>query len=307
MGFIFVWLYFHFFLKILKGNNLTQDSNQEWTVGKVQKWGVDFLKSKNIEDAKISIDLLLCFVLNLERIELYLKFDLPLNIFELNQVKEYIKRLVNNEPLQYILGKTTFFNLEFKVDKSVLIPRPETEELVNIIIKDNTDNKELTILDIGTGSGCIAISLAKYLPQSKVFAIDISENAINIAKHNARINKIDNIEIHKLDILTKIPKTKFDIIVSNPPYISTQEFENLDKNVRDFEPEVALTDFGDGLTFYRRFYEIFIDILAPKGVFYLENSFEQGDKLVSAFNKKYKIEAIEDSAKIKRFLRGEMR
>ncbi len=277
---------------------------EEWTVGKLQRWGVDFLKSKNIDEAKISIDLLLCDVLNVERIELYLKFDLPLNVYELNQVKDYIKRLVNNEPLQYILGKTKFYDLEFKVDKSVLIPRPETEELVDLIIKENKDKKEINILDIGTGSGCIAISLAKNLPQSKVFAIDISEDAIKIAKHNTRINKIDNIEIHKLDILTKIPKTKFDIIVSNPPYISTEEFEKLDKNVKEFEPEVALTDFGDGLTFYRRYYEVFSDMLTPSGIFYLENSFEQGDKLLTAFRKKYKTKAIEDSGNIMRFLRG---
>ena len=280
---------------------------EEWTVGKLQRWGVDFLKSKNIDEAKISIDLLLCDVLNVERIELYLKFDLPLNVYELNQVKDYIKRLVNNEPLQYILGKTKFYELEFKVDKSVLIPRPETEELVDLIIKENKEKKEINILDIGTGSGCITISLAKNLPQSKVFAIDISEDAIKIAKHNARINKIDNIEIHKLDILTKVPKTKFDIIVSNPPYISTEEFEKLDKNVKEFEPEVALTDFGDGLTFYRRYYEVFSDMLTEQGIFYLENSFEQGDKLLTAFNKKYKTKAIEDSGNIKRFLRGEMK
>lgn len=279
---------------------------EDWTVGKLQRWGVNFLKSKNIDEAKISIDLLLCEVLNVERIELYLKFDLPLNVYELNQVKDYIKRLVNNEPLQYILGKTKFYNLEFKVDKSVLIPRPETEELVDLIIKENQEKKELNILDIGTGSGCIAISLAKYLPQSKVFAIDISDNALKIAKHNARINKIDNIEIHKLDILTKVPKTKFDIIVSNPPYISTEEFEKLDKNVKEFEPEVALTDFGDGLTFYRRYYEVFSDMLSQNGIFYLENSFEQGDKLVAAFSKKYKVQAIEDSGNIKRFLRGRL-
>ena len=196
MEFISVWQSYPYFQIISKGKNLTNDLNQEWTVGKLQKWGVDFLKSKNIDDAKISIDLLLCEVLNLERIELYLKFDLPLNIYELNQIKDYIKRLVNYEPLQYILGKTKFYDLEFSVDKSVLIPRPETEELVDLIIKENQEKKDLNILDIGTGSACIAISLAKNINGSKVFAIDISDDAIKIAKHNARINKIDNIEIH---------------------------------------------------------------------------------------------------------------
>lgn len=281
--------------------------NSEWTVGKMQRWGVDFLNQKQINDSKISIDLILCEVLNLDRIELYLKFDLPLNVFELNQVKELIKRLVSNEPIQYLFGKTSFYNLEYKVDKSVLIPRPETEELVDLIVKDNQNKSDLLVLDIGTGSGCIGISLAKYLKNSKVFAIDVSESALETAKHNARINKIENIEFHILNILEKAPKTKFDIIVSNPPYISKDEFEQLDSNVKDYEPEVALTDYGDGLNFYRRFYELFDKMLNENGVFYVENSFEQGKGLIEAFNKKYDVEIFKDASNIDRFMKGKIK
>ena len=281
--------------------------NSEWTVGKMQRWGVDFLNQKQINDSKISIDLSLCEVLNLDRIELYLKFDLPLNVFELNQVKELIKRLVSNEPIQYLFGKTSFYNLEYKVDKSVLIPRPETEELVDLIVKDNQNKSDLLVLDIGTGSGCIGISLAKYLKNSKVFAIDVSESALETAKHNARINKIENIEFHILNILEKAPKTKFDIIVSNPPYISKDEFEQLDSNVKDYEPEVALTDYGDGLNFYRRFYELFDKMLNENGVFYVENSFEQGKGLIEAFNKKYDVEIFKDASNIDRFMKGKIK
>lgn len=273
----------------------------------MQRWGVDFLNQKQINDSKISIDLILCEVLNLDRIELYLKFDLPLNVFELNQVKELIKRLVSNEPIQYLFGKTSFYNLEYKVDKSVLIPRPETEELVDLIVKDNQNKSDLLVLDIGTGSGCIGISLAKYLKNSKVFAIDVSESALETAKHNARINKIENIEFHILNILEKAPKTKFDIIVSNPPYISKDEFEQLDSNVKDYEPEVALTDYGDGLNFYRRFYELFDKMLNENGVFYVENSFEQGKGLIEAFNKKYDVEIFKDASNIDRFMKGKIK
>ena len=281
--------------------------NSEWTVGKMQRWGVDFLNQKQINDSKISIDLILCEVLNLDRIELYLKFDLPLNVFELNQVKELIKRLVSNEPIQYLFGKTSFYNLEYKVDKSVLIPRPETEELVDLIVKDNQNKSDLLVLDIGTGSGCIGISLAKYLKNSIVFAIDVSDSDLETAKHNARINKIENIEFHILNILEKAPKTKFDIIVSNPPYISKDEFEQLDSNVKDYEPEVALTDYGDGLNFYRRFYELFDKMLNENGVFYVENSFEQGKGLIEAFNKKYDVEIFKDASNIDRFMKGKIK
>lgn len=281
--------------------------NSEWTVGKMQRWGVDFLNQKQINDSKLSIDLILCEILNLDRIELYLKFDLPLNVFELNQVKELIKRLVSNEPIQYLFGKTSFYNLEYKVDKSVLIPRPETEELVDKIVKDNQDKSDLLVLDIGTGSGCIGISLAKYLKNAKVFAIDVSESALETAKHNARVNKIENIEFHILNILEKAPKTKFDIIVSNPPYISKDEFEQLDSNVKDYEPEVALTDYGDGLNFYRRFYELFDKMLNANGVFYVENSFEQGKGLIEAFKKKYDVEIFKDASNVDRFMKGKIK
>ena len=281
--------------------------SSDWTVGKLQRWGVEFLESKNIDEGKTSIDLILCEVMKLERIELYLKFDLPLNVFELNQIKDYIKRLVNNEPLQYILGKSYFYNLEFVVDKNVLIPRPETEELVDKIVNDNKDKSDLVVLDIGTGSACIAISLAKNLKKSKVFAIDVSDSALDIAKTNARINKIDNIEFYNLNILEKIPKTKFDIIVSNPPYISNDEFGKLDVTVKDYEPEIALTDYGDGLNFYRRFYEIFDKMLNSDGVFYVENSFEQGKDLEKAFKKKYDIEIYKDASDIDRFMKGRLK
>ncbi len=281
--------------------------SSDWTVGKLQRWGVEFLESKNIDEGKTSIDLILCEVMKLERIELYLKFDLPLNVFELNQIKDYIKRLVNNEPLQYILGKSYFYNLEFVVDKNVLIPRPETEELVDKIVNDNKDKSDLVVLDIGTGSACIAISLAKNLKKSKVFAIDVSVSALDIAKTNARINKIDNIEFYNLNILEKIPKTKFDIIVSNPPYISNDEFGKLDVTVKDYEPEIALTDYGDGLNFYRRFYEIFDKMLNSDGVFYVENSFEQGKDLEKAFKKKYDIEIYKDASDIDRFMKGRLK
>ena len=188
-------------------------SNEVWTIGRIQDWGAKYLDSKGFENSKRQIDLILSQVMNFERIDLYVKFDLPLNQFELNEVKDKIKRIVSHEPIQYILGEVEFYNLKFKVNNNVLIPRPETEELVDLIVKENQSKNQLNILDIGCGSGCIGISLAKNLPNSKVFAIDISEGAIETSKVNAVINGVENIEFFILDILMKIPKTKFDGIV----------------------------------------------------------------------------------------------
>ena len=282
-------------------------AEENWTIGKIQTWGTNYLNSKSIEDSKKCIDLLLCNVLNLERIDLYIKNELPLNVFELNEIKEKIKRLVKNEPLQYVLGDVSFYGLKFYVNSNVLIPRPETEELVDLIVKENSNKSFINILDIGCGSGCIGISLAKSFPQAKCYAIDISPGAIETAKLNANANEINNIEFYVLDILKKIPKTKFDIIVSNPPYISTNEFNDLDKNVKDFEPRAALTDEADGLSFYRRFNEIFERMLTENGIFYFENSYEQGEKVSKIFSEKYEVETIKDINKIERFVKGVLR
>lgn len=282
-------------------------AEENWTIGKIQTWGTNYLNSKSIEDSKKCIDLLLCNVLNLERIDLYIKNELPLNVFELNEIKEKIKRLVKNEPLQYVLGDVSFYGLKFYVNSNVLIPRPETEELVDLIVKENSNKSFINILDIGCGSGCIGISLAKSFPHAKCYATDISPGAIETAKLNANANEINNIEFYVLDILKKIPKTKFDIIVSNPPYISTNEFNELDKNVKDFEPRAALTDEADGLSFYRRFNEIFESMLTENGIFYFENSYEQGEKISKIFSEKYEVETIKDINRIERFVKGVLR
>ena len=148
-----------------------------------------------------------------------------------------LERLKTHEPIQYVLGKTTFMDLEFKVNSSVLIPRPETEELVRLMLKEELEGKE--ILDIGTGSGCIAISLAKNLPNAKVTALDISDEALEVAKENTGLNNV-SIEFIHADIFEYQSDKKYDIIVSNPPYITVSEKFEMKKNVLDFEPELAL-------------------------------------------------------------------
>ena len=185
-------------------------------------------------------------------------------------IDKIIERLQTSEPIQYILGETEFFGLPFCVDKNTLIPRPETEELIELILSEN-ENKEMSILDIGTGSGCIAISLKKHLPQSKMFAWDFSEGALTMARKNAEINKTE-IVFERIDILqSSIPDIKLDIIVSNPPYILESEKRDMDKNVLEYEPHSALfVPDNKGLLFYERIADIALTLLKPEGKLYFE-------------------------------------
>lgn len=188
---------------------------------------------------------------------------------ELLKFNNIVKRLASNEPIQYIIGETEFYGLRFKVDSSVLIPRPETEELVNLIINDHLKNQEISILDIGTGSGCIAVAIKKHLPKAKVFALDVSSQAIDVAMKNASLNQVD-VEFIVADILNQKPlNQKFDIIVSNPPYIVQQEKEFMHNNVLKYEPHLALF-VEESMQFYSAILEFSKSHLKLGGKIYFE-------------------------------------
>ncbi|WP_395045578.1 peptide chain release factor N(5)-glutamine methyltransferase [Flavobacterium sp.] len=225
---------------------------------------------------------------DLKRIDLALQPNLELSQFELEKWEAIVAELKTQKPIQYILGETEFYGLPFLVNKNTLIPRPETEELVDLIIKDVNCYKELrqaqfdnsaklNILDIGTGSGCIAISLAKNIENTQVFAIDVSEDALKIAKKNAEINEVEIIfncenilEIVFLSAVEGFP-TKFDIIVSNPPYVRNLEKDEIKENVLAFEPHLALfVDDTDALLFYRKIALLAKESLTENGRLYFE-------------------------------------
>ena len=214
--------------------------------------------------------------LKIPRSKILLADEIYLNESNQNLFSSALERLKTHEPIQYISGRTTFMDLEFKVNSSVLIPRPETEELVRLMLKEDLDGKE--ILDIGTGSGCIAISLAKNLPNSKVSAMDISSNALEVAKENAKLNNI-SIEFIHADIFEFQSDKKYDIIVSNPPYVTESEKLKMKKNVLGFEPELAL--FVDDIT-PLKYYESMIN-------FSLNNLNSQGE-IFFEINENYKYE-----------------
>jgi len=211
-------------------------------------------------------------ILGLTALQIHLNPPLVITAANLAQIKEILNRLTQFEPIQYILGETEFYNVIIKVNKNVLIPRPETEELVDWIIKENT-HSPLNILDIGTGSGCIPIALLISLPHSTVSAWDISEQALILAAENAKINKA-NIIFKQVDILQPIEtpeEEKFDLIISNPPYVTKSEMVQMEKNVTNYEPHLALfVSDNDPLIFYRAIADIAKLKLKPSGRIYFE-------------------------------------
>lgn len=218
-------------------------------------------------------------ILNMKRL------DIPQNLYAVVSGKKYekfqkaIAKLKNYEPIQYIIGDTEFYGLVFKVNSSVLIPRPETEELVDWIIKDCKGKQNINILDIGTGSGCIAITLAKNLPNAKIFALDVSKDAIKTAKQNA-INNDVKVAFIEADILDyDFDDMQFDVIVSNPPYVREMEKDAMSANVLNHEPHLALfVKDDDSLLFYRKINEHSKNILKPNGQLYYEINENLGEK-----------------------------
>jgi release factor glutamine methyltransferase len=215
-------------------------------------------------------------VLNLQRIDTVLTPNFLITQDNLTRLKNIIIRLQNEEPIQYILKKTTFYGLPFIVDKNTLIPRPETEELVAWIIKEASKiklqkGKKISILDIGTGTGCIAISLAKNISKTHISALDISEDALKIAKQNALLNNVE-IDFYEIDILnTNSLPQQFDIIVSNPPYVRESEKIGIKKNVLQNEPHIALfVENENPLLFYKKIADLAKKYLSEKGVLFFE-------------------------------------
>lgn len=210
----------------------------------------------------------------LQRIDLALNPELELNESQLQEWNAILNQLKKQKPIQYILQETYFYGLPFYVDENVLIPRPETEELVDLIISKNLNfqqSNNLKILDIGTGSGCIAIAIAKNIPNASVFAIDVSQNAIEIAKRNAQLNEVEVTFLQKNILEIDDLKQQFDIIVSNPPYVRNLEKAEINKNVLEYEPHLALfVEDNDALLFYRKILELAKKSLTPNGQLYFE-------------------------------------
>ena len=232
---------------------------------------------------------------NIPRYTLALEPDLLINSEERDKIFKALNRLKKEEPIQYILGDTEFYGLTFKVNKHTLIPRPETEELVDWVVKKYRskslkESKSLTFLDIGTGSGCIAISLAKHIPNSKVYAIDVSKEALAMAKKNAKLNEVNItfIEASILDVNTlsnEFRALKFDLIISNPPYVRNLEKTKMKPNVLDNEPHLALfVENETPLIFYKAITQFAVNNLARNGALFFEINEYLGAEMIALLN-----------------------
>ena len=284
---------------------MTDQSQQTeiWTVMRLIAWGADYFKKKGVDSPRLTMELMLSHVLALTRFDLYLQFDRPLTEEELATLRQMVKRRAAREPLQYILGEAHFYRRVFKVTPDVLIPRPETELLVEESIRRA---QSLRCLDVGTGSGCIGITVALERPETEVIAIDHSASALALARENAEQLGARNIEFRQVDIFDTEAVTalgSFDLLISNPPYISAADMTGLEPEVREHEPRIALTDNGDGFAFYHRFIELAPTLIRDGASLFLEIGYGQGPTLRRMFSDaRFTVDILTDLDRTERIL-----
>lgn len=275
---------------------------EKWTILKVLQWTTGYFSGKGIEQPRADAEVLLAHLLGVQRIQLYLNYDKPLAPGELARYRELVRRRAAHEPTQYILGRQEFWSLEFEVTPDVLIPRPETELIVEKVLELAADRPMLA-LDIGTGSGAIAVALAHESPLMSIIAGDRSLPALKVARRNAdRHGVIDRVHFVQMDLMEALlPKRQFDFIVSNPPYVSEAEFLDLAPEIANYEPHSALRGGGShGLDLVHGILRKFRDYLKPDGSLLTEIGQGQAEILERELTLKH--EFIKDYAGIKRVL-----
>jgi release factor glutamine methyltransferase len=246
---------------------------ESWTVLKLLRWTADYFKGRGIDSPRLDAELLLADLLQLDRVGLYLNFERPLQAEELAAYRDKVRRRAGREPLAYILGKAEFWSLSLKVTPDVLIPRPDTELLVEQALLRLSGPAQ--VLDVGTGSGALAIALAHERPEWAITAIDVSPAALAVAADNARSNGVEGRITFLKENLTKLPAGPFHLIVANPPYIPQAELATLMPEVRDFEPQLALDGGRDGLDAYRALARQSGEVLMSEGWLLVEVGIDQ--------------------------------
>ncbi len=279
------------------------------TVLEVVRKSSDFLEKKGVESSRLNAEWLVAHALGIGRMELYLQFDRPLLESELETMRGYVARRGKREPLQYIQGQTQFHDLTLKCDQRALIPRPETEQLVELVKDKGPEiDQELHILDLGTGTGAIALALAMHFPRARVVATDASEDALELAKENALLCGMQNrVEFVLSDWFNNVDTGDlFDLIVSNPPYLTRSELEEAESEVRDFEPKSALVATNDGLEDLLAIIAAAFPLLGDGGTLWLETGIEQHPALLEACGKfgYSESEGIDDWSGRPRFVRA---
>lgn len=255
-------------------------SQEVWTTLKLLAWTKDYLLSKGVVNARLEAEWLLCAATGLDRVGLYLQYDKPLIDAELAAYRLLVARRAKREPLQHILGSQEFCGIDYDVSPDVLIPRYDTEVLILEAL--NRSSCAQTVLDIGTGSGCIAVSMQKRLANAVVTATDISEAALAVARRNA-VKAGAAVEFLFGALFEPVVGRRFDLIVSNPPYIPTADIDMLDQEVRDYDPMIALDGGLDGLDIYRELIPAAVDYLNPRGWLLVEVGIGQAKDVTSMF------------------------
>lgn len=265
---------------------------ENWTIKKLLNWVTDFLTQKTIDTPRLSAELLISHVMGLKRIELYTNFDKLVTRPQLDQLRQLVKRAAQNEPIAYLTGKCEFYSLEFTVTPDCLIPRPETELLVERAIEflRERTGKQL-VCDLCTGSGCIAIAIAKNVTDVNIVATDISDAALKVAIQNAQKHLVaDRIKFLHGDLfeplIPQLDKCSFDLVICNPPYVTSREYETLERNVKDYEPVEALLGGADGLDIYRKICEQAEQFLKPDAKMMLEIGYAQGKSVMELLEQK---------------------
>lgn len=257
--------------------------DDDWTIGRLLAWTAEFLKKKGSDSPRLDAEVMLAHVLGYERVQLYTHYEDVVGERARGEYRDLVRRRSEGAPVAYLVGRKEFYSLRFDVSPAVLIPRPETEFVVMEFLAAVKEIEEPTGIDVGTGSGCIAIACARHKPGARFAAIDASADALAVARRNATRHAVaDRIEFLEGDLLAPFAgRAAVDVIVSNPPYIATAEVEALDPGVRDFEPRLALDGGVDGLDAYRRIAAQAPPLLKSGGRLILEIGYSQDSDVVA--------------------------
>lgn len=258
----------------------TASDSEVWSIRRVIAWAADYLTRRGNETARLDAELLLGRVLGLDRIGLIMQSERPLAPAELHDFRELFKRRRAGEPLAYLLGEREFFGISLRVDKRVLIPRPDTERLVEVALERTRSRSMLgAALDLCTGSGCVAIAFARARPTWSVLGVDVSAEALAVARDNAhRTGAVRNLRLLEGSLFAPVPGQRFDLITANPPYIPSGELAELPLDVRGFEPHLALDGGADGLDLVREIARQAQQHLTPRGLLAMEVGADQGPR-----------------------------
>lgn len=287
---------------------MAEATTEVWSVLRMVRWATDYFRERGVDSPRLTIEMMLSHILAMTRFELYVQFERPLSPAELDSLRSMIKRRVAREPLQYILGEAWFHGRRFDVNPSVLIPRPETELLVDETLRRC---HALRCLDIGTGSGCIGITIAAERPDTEVVAIDVSPDAIDVARGNAERLGVGGATFYEVDLFDDEAMRSlgsFDLIISNPPYIAAGEIPQLQFEVREHEPHRALTPGDDPLVFYRRLADSIPWLLRDPADIFVEVGAGQARKVAELFRVAgLRVDILTDLERIERIVWAQRR